>query len=400
VAGGKIDFQMKIILATDPIYWPLTGIGRYTFELAKRYSSDPRLADIRFFNMGRWQDVTELTTVENKNTGESTDTSLLRKGFGFLRKSLANNKSAIRVYSRITPYVYQRRLKPFSADYIYHSPNFMLPLFDGKKVATFHDLSVLKYPEFHPESRVLYLRPEIIKAAKNADHIIAVSEAVKQEVIEYFSKSPDNVTVIPQASFISDTPPDAVLSDNFLHKHKLVKKQFFLFVSSIEPRKNINRILDAYESLSPALKNQYPLVLTGSSGWKSEEILKRINTLCDTGLVRYLGYTNDAELKYLYCSAGALVFPSIYEGFGMPIIEAQAMGVPVVTSNVSCMPEVAGGAALLVDPYDVDAIKAALERIVLDEGLREELKVQGLKNASQYSWDKTAAKTIEVYSRL
>ena len=142
------------------------------------------------------------------------------------------------------------------------------------------------------------------------------------------------------------------------------------------------------------------MVLTGSSGWKSESVFKRIRSLSEAGMVRYLGYTSDAQLRYLYHSASALVFPSIYEGFGLPIIEAQAVGVPVVTSNLSCMPEVAGGAALLVDPFDVDAISGALEQVMLDEDLRQKLKTDGLKNAGKYSWDKTAEKTLDVYSRL
>ena len=391
---------MKIILATDPIFWPLTGIGRYTFELATRFSSEPRLADIRFFNLGRWQDATEFERAENGDTGEAANSGFLKKSFGLLRKSLSNNQTAVKIYSRITPFIYQRRLKPFSAEYIFHSPNFMLPRFDGKKVATFHDLSVLKYPEFHPDSRVSLLQPEVIKAANEADHIIAVSEAVRQEIIEYFSMPTGRVTAIPQASFIGDCTPDPELLEGFLRGLDLVKGQFLLFVSSIEPRKNISRILDAYESLSPSFKRQNPLVFTGSSGWKSEVVLERIKRLGDSGLVRYLGYTSDADLKFLYASAGALVFPSIYEGFGLPIIEAQAMGVPVVTSNLSCMPEVAGDAALLVDPYNVDDISGALEQVMLDEGLRQKLKASGLNNARQYSWGKTAARTLDVYSRL
>lgn len=391
---------MKVILATDPIFWPLTGIGRYTFELAKKFSSEPRLADIRFFNMGRWQESSEFEQLGNESKIESSNPGIIGKSFGFLRRSLSKNQAAVKVYSRITPYLYARRLKPFSTDYIYHSPNFMLPPYAGKKVATFHDLSIFKYPEFHPEARVSFLRPEIIKAAKNADHIITDTEAVRQEVIEFFSRSTEEVTAVPLASSLSNTPPDSTLLDNFLGSQNLQNQQFILFVSSIEPRKNISQILDAYESLSPAFKNQYPLVLTGSPGWKSDDILERIGLLKDSGSVRYLGYTSEVELEYLYSSAGALVFPSIYEGFGLPILEAQAMGVPVVTSNLSCMPEVTGDAALLVDPYDVDAISAALEQIMLDEVLRERLKIDGLKNAGQYSWDKTAAKTLDVYSRL
>jgi alpha-1,3-rhamnosyl/mannosyltransferase len=391
---------MKIILATDPVFWPLTGIGKYTLELARRLSSNPRIADIKFFNLGRWQGATDLHRFVNEKSGEPRDGSLMQKGFGFLRNSLSKNKSAVKVYSRITPFLYERRLKPFSADYIYHSPNFMLPAFAGKKVATFHDLSILKYPEFHPESRVSFLQPEIVKAANNADHIITDSETVRQEVIEYFSKSAEEVTAIPLASSLDDDPPDSSLLDSYLARNNLAGQQFYLFVSTIEPRKNIDRLLDAYEALSSSIKKQYPLVLTGSSGWKSGQILNRISSLIETGAVRYLGHISDAELQFLYRSAGALVFPSIYEGFGLPIIEAQAMGLPVITSNLSCMPEVAGGAALLVDPYDVDAITSALEQVMLDENLCQKMKITGLNNARQYSWDNTVTKTLDVYSRL
>lgn len=391
---------MKIILATDPIFWPLTGIGKYTLEIARRYCSEPRLSDIRFFNLGRWRSVHEIQQLSDESSGGSSKSSSKITIFGTLRKSLSNNGLVVNAYSRISPYFFKQKLKSYSKDYIYHSPNFMLPQFDGKKVATFHDLSILKYPEFHPRPRVRFLHPEILKAAQNADHIITDSEGVRQEVIEFFAKSPEEVTAIPLASALTDGSPDPVLLDSFLKCHSLVKQNFFLFVSSIEPRKNINRILDAYESLSPALRKQYPLVLTGSSGWKSEDILKRINLLSESGQVRYLGYTSDLELKYLYCAAGTLVFPSIYEGFGLPIIEAQAMGVPVITSNISCMPETAGGAALFVDPYDVDAISGALEKVMLDEDLRNILKKEGLKNAGRFSWDETATRTLDVYSRL
>jgi alpha-1,3-rhamnosyl/mannosyltransferase len=397
---SKIDWSMKVILATDPVFWPLTGIGKYTLELATRFSAESRLTDIRYFNMGRWQSAKELRQAGNENPGELDSSGLLKKSFGLIRKTLSNNQSAVKVYSRITPYLYRHRLKPFAVDYIYHSPNFMLPLFDGKKVATFHDLSVIKYPEFHPETRVSYLQPEIIKAAESADHIITDSEAVRQEVIEYFAKSPQDVTAVPLASSFSDTRPDPKLLQDFLNSHDLKKQQFFLFVSSIEPRKNIDRMLDAYELLSPSLKKQYPLVLVGSSGWKSEKVLQRIRKLSYAGVVHYLGYTTDVELKYLYHSAGALIFLSLYEGFGLPIIEAQVMGLPVVTSNLSCMPEVAGDAAMLVDPYDVDAISAALERVMLDEALRQRLKLAGFENSGRFSWDITAAKTLDVYSKV
>jgi alpha-1,3-rhamnosyl/mannosyltransferase len=391
---------MKIILATDPLFWPLTGIGKYTLELAKRLSREPRITDIRFFNLGNWQDAASVRGFGNERYGEPSNKSTFQQAIESLRKALANNKSAVRAYSRITPYLYKKRLKPFASEYIYHSPNFMLPPFDGKMVATFHDLSVIKFPEFHPETRVSFLHPEICKAAERADHIITDSEAVRKEIIEYFARSPEKVSAVPLASSLGNTAPDPSLLDQFLKKHGLASRQFFLFVSSIEPRKNIDRLLDAYESQPLAFKRQFPLVLTGSSGWRSETILKRIDALSQSGAVRYLGYTSDEELKFLYCSAGALVFASLYEGFGLPIIEAQSLGTPVITSDLSCMPEVAGDAALLVDPYDVDRLGSALQQVMLDDDLRTNLQAKGIENAAKYSWDTTVSKTLDVYSQL
>lgn len=132
-APRKVSSQMKVILTTDPVFWPLTGIGKYTFELAKRFSNESRISDIRYFNLGRWQRVDELCFPKRESSDDLNGTGLLQRGFGFLRTSLSNNKAAVRVYSRITPHLYRHRLKPHSEEYIYHSPNFMLPLFAGKK---------------------------------------------------------------------------------------------------------------------------------------------------------------------------------------------------------------------------------------------------------------------------
>lgn len=391
---------MKIILATDPVFWPLTGIGKYTLELARGLSREPTLADLRFFNMGHWQNTENLRQFSNEDIGHAGKTGWARKHFGSLRRSLANHALATRLYARITPYFFSQRLKPFAAEYLYHSPNFMLPPFAGRKISTFHDLSILRYPEFHPESRVAYLEPEILRAAEYADHIITDTETGRREVMEYFGKGPDEVTAVPLASTLNGELPTPAEIDEFLAAHGLVKGNFFLFVSSIEPRKNIARIVEAYAALPAATRRRHPLIMTGSSGWKSEALMRRINVKDEASGLQYLNYASDTDLKCLYASAGALVFPSIYEGFGLPILEAQTMGLPVLTSDRSCMPEVAGDAALLVDPFDVDAIKQGLEQIMLDDTLRASLRTAGLNNARRYSWESTVSKTLDVYRRV
>ena len=391
---------MKIILSTDPIRWPLTGIGRYTYELARRLESNARVTDCRFFNYGRWQQSKDFLPFGDEKSRTVGSPSAKTKGLEFLRKSLANSELAVKVYSRVMPLIYNLKLSRFSSSHLYHSPNFILPSFGGRKIVTFHDLSIFKYPEFHPESRVSLMSAETQKAARNADHIITVSEAVREEVIDFFSRSPDDVTAVHLASFIGQSSVSNAEKGNLLSRFKLRSGQFFLFISSIEPRKNISRILDAFEALPEGFKKEHPLVLAGSSGWKSGDILKRIKKLSDSGSVIYLGYINDVELECLYESAGALVFPSIYEGFGLPIIESQSKGVPVITSRISCMPEVSGGAALLVDPYNSEDIGQAMEKIMLDAGIREDLSHRGHLNAQKFSWDRMLTETLDVYEKI
>jgi alpha-1,3-rhamnosyl/mannosyltransferase len=168
----------------------------------------------------------------------------------------------------------------------------------------------------------------------------------------------------------------------------------------VEPRKNIVRLIDAFEMLPVALKKKYPLVIAGFSGWKSEDIHKCISRAAQDGFVRYIGYVPEKAMPALYGGCRAFLYPSLYEGFGLPLLEAMSCGAPVMTSNCSCMPEVAGNAALLVDPLDLSSISAGIEKALSDEKWRSCAINLGLERARAMTWDATVRKTVEVYRRV
>lgn len=393
---------MKIILATDPIFVPLGGIGRYTLELATRFQENvgkqEEFLDVRYFNLWNWEDPDRYS--DNLDKFITARPSTEQVSFSTLRTVFARSSIAVSIYKILIPWLQLFRLRPFAAEYIFHSPNFMLPKYPGKSVVTIHDLSILKFPEFHPSARVKLLKPLIFKSIKNANHIITDSHSTKRELIDYFDLDEERLSAIPLASTISHSGLGDDDCSELLESLELRPGRFFLFVGTIEPRKNIERLLDAYEGLPQGIKDEYSLVLVGSEGWGSDQIHTRLKELKVVGAVKYIGYVSDIHLEQLYFSALCLVFPSLYEGFGLPIIEAQSLGTAVITSNLSCMPEVAGGAAIEVDPTDVSEIRSAMELLIADTGLRQDLIAKGYANASRYSWDKTVDMTLDVYRKV
>jgi alpha-1,3-rhamnosyl/mannosyltransferase len=189
-------------------------------------------------------------------------------------------------------------------------------------------------------------------------------------------------------------------TNQVLQQYALEHGNYSLCVSTIEPRKKIDALLDAYSCLPHDLRRRYPLVLIGSVGWKCEALHQRIERCCAEGWVNYFGYVPEADLPVLYAGARLFVYPSNYEGFGLPVLEAMASGVPVVTSDCSSLPEVAGGAALLVDPDEVDSLADCVQRGLTDEEWRLSASSHGLNVASRFTWDRCVEETVQVYRLL
>ena len=282
-----------------------------------------------------------------------------------------------------------------------HFPNYMTPLrWEGPCVLTVHDLSVLHYPEWHPPSRRLILGNLLERSARRADLVFCVSSSVREDVVERLRVSPSRVRVTPLAAAQHFKPVSPEQISAALRKYQL-PSQYVLYVGNLEPRKNLQRLVLAWESVCSRGSCEIPLVLVGRKAWLYRETLRVIRANRH-GRIHLTGYVAEEDLPALYSGARLLAYPSLFEGFGLPVLEAMACGVPVLASDIKPLREVAEGAALLVDPTDTSALGETLRTLVEDEVLRSSLRERGLQVASRYSWENTAPRccTIPITSRI
>ena len=281
-----------------------------------------------------------------------------------------------------------------------HSPDFIPPFRRNcKSVITVHDLAFLLYPHFLTKESARYYG-QIDQAWRKTDHIIAVSEATKRDSIRMLGVPENKITVIHEAANpIYRRLPQAEAQRQVQIKYKF-DRDYILFVSTIEPRKNLPGLLQAYRRLIDQYKRDELLVLAGANGWLWEEVYETVNRLNLDERVIFLGRIPSQDLLYLYNAARVLVHPSFYEGFGLTPLEAMTCGTPVIVSNTSAIPEVVSDAALMIDPHDIDGLTVAMWRVLTEKELREDLICKGLKRARQFSWEKAATKTLEVYRKI
>ncbi len=381
---------MKIILSVEPIRPPLTGIGRYTLELARNLTQLEIVDELRFFNGSEF--LAELPDGVSL-TETSTASAMLR-----FKHQVARLPFVLELYRRALGKA-QREMLNGNGEYLYHGPNFYLPDRDGPSVVTIHDLSILKMPEHHPPERVAFMTKEIERAVDRASHVITISEFVRDEIARHFSISRDRITVTHLAVAKEFAPrPEREIAP-YLHTLGLIPSGYTLYAGTIEPRKNLERLLSAYEALPVSLRRIYPLVFAGYKGWNNAQIHARIRRGETEGWVRYLGYVAEESLPLLYAGARLFAFPSLYEGFGLPVLEAMASGVPVVCSNVASLPEIAGNAAMTVEPRNIPALSSALEQGLADPHWRAKAIAAGFEQASRFSWKRCAEETAQVYRR-
>lgn len=284
---------------------------------------------------------------------------------------------------------------------LFHATDHHIPRIAGvPTVATVMDVIPMLHPEWI-KNDLRTLKSWLFNTAiRKADHIITISEFSKQDMVEHLNIAPERISVTPlgveKAYFerINAVKRSAVLAQYGL------KPGFFLFVGTLQPRKNVLRILKAFRQLPADVRREHPLVIVGRDGWNNEELLPQLATLEEQGEGRWLSYLPQPDVMALLQSAGALVFPSLYEGFGLPVIEAFASQCPVIASNSTSVPEVAGDAAWLVDPYSVDSIQAAMREVLSQAVLREERVQRGLKRALDYTWSECARQTLEIYRKV
>lgn len=377
---------MKVILSVEPVRFPLTGIGRYTYELASRLQRSDAVSELRLFAGRRFL----------PGLPKPSEQSDAVHG---LKRFVQKNAVAVEAYRRLMPLLRQRALRGHE-DFVYHSPNYYLPPFAGRSVATFHDLSPFTWAHCHTPQLARYLQKELTLTLERADALITDSAYTRQELADYFNWPLERIHTVPLASSPEFHPRTPAQLREALARYGLEPGGYSLFVGTIEPRKNLQNLLDAYGRLPLELRRRWPLILTGYQGWRSEAIHARIAQAQQQGWARYLGFAPSDDLPLLFAGARLFTFPSHYEGFGLPVLEAMSSGVPVVCSNSSSLPEVAGAAALMCAPDDVEGLTTLLQRGLEDQAWRDTAVAQGLQHASGFSWERCAQDTVKVYQSV
>jgi glycosyltransferase involved in cell wall biosynthesis len=286
---------------------------------------------------------------------------------------------------------------------VVHSTTFCAPRFHlGRKrlVVTVYDLSFVTYPEYHLPANVEHCLRGTKLAIERADALIAISESTRRELIDEMGAPPERIVVTPLAPGGSLRRVSDRARLEAVRRRYDLPERFVLFLGALEPRKNLPRLLEAFAALTPAERRGLQLVVAGAQGWLNEAVHERVQKLGLDASVRFAGYIEPADLAALYSLATVFAYPSLWEGFGLPVVEAMACGTPVLTSNVSSLPEVAGDAAVLVPPADVDAIAAGLHRLAEDDTLRADLAERGPRRAAQFSWERCARETLAVYQAV
>lgn len=388
---------MKLLLNTESLRPPLTGIGNYTYHLVNELSQGGEIDSFHCFDGQRFLSPEQLLRQYEAAAA------------GYHQASAARNAATSRLVSvaRRVPGAYRARqaIRDLRLllqtrqhrGYVYHEPNFILKNHPGPKVATIHDLSFIHYPQFHPIERVEWMMGGLDDTIAKADLLLTVSELVRQELIQQLGVEPERVKAIHLGVDSTFHPRGPAQTQTVLDRHRLRHGGYLLFVGTMEPRKGVDLLLEAWASLPQALREEFPLVLVGSSGWRNQNILERVRELEATHGLRWLQYVPASELPLIYAGAAAFAYPSLYEGFGLPVLEAMASGVPVICTSKTSMAEFAGEVPLLFDQGNVEALRTCLQRLLDDQQLRTERSAAGLSLAATFTWKRFAARTCEAY---
>jgi glycosyltransferase involved in cell wall biosynthesis len=370
-----------------PIYFDISaavhrraGLGRYADSLARALL--PLLGDELAFFYNREAGIEPLTGLKG------VPAAIVNLGYKPWRMLVWLGQVGRLGFNRLVPGV----------ELFHATEHLLLPLRGVPTVLTVHDLIFRRYPAHHKRLNRWYLNATMPLFCRRAGHIISVSEQSKRDVIEAYGIPPERITVIYEAADPRFCPQPAETVAAARARYGLPDR-YLLFVGTIEPRKNLGRVLTAFERLhAEGLTDA--LVIVGKRGWLYDDFFARLEGSPAKLAVIFPGFVPDADLPAVYAGAQALAFPSEFEGFGLPVLEAMACGAPVVCSNTSSLPEVTGDAAVLIDPLNVDALTEALRRVLSEPSLAADLRGRGLAQAARFSWDRAAKETLAVYRRV
>lgn len=390
---------VRVILNDRCLRKPRTGVGHYVCELlAALPQVDPGIDVLPFYRTYLGRGISGKTAGERESASATLksgrETGPPRRPSDWLRLLLQRGyETAFEVVGTWKKYR------------LYHEPNHIPGPWNGPIVTTVHDLSVLRHPQWHPADRVRWYERDLPASLPRSDHFISVSEFTKREMVQLLGLKEDRISVIPLGVRAVFHPRPARETQAWLAARGL-PSAYFLFVGTLEPRKNLNGLLAAYARLPGEYRKRFPLLIAGGGGWGTQRLDQQIRAhglsqdpQAGLGLVQALGYVSDEDLSWLYAGARALVWPTFYEGFGLPPLECMATGTPVITSRAASLPEVVGDAGLLVDPNDVDELAQAMRRIIEEENLAGDLARRGIARSRAFSWERCAAAHASIYRR-
>ena len=388
---------MNLLLNTESLRPPLTGIGNYTYHLVKELSQNAGIKELRCFNGHQFLSPEQtLQQCDEAAAGYHQASPAHTAASGRLMSFMRRVPGAYRAREALRDMRMQQQTR-HHRNHVYHEPNFILKQHPGPKVATIHDLSFIHYPQFHPAERVEWMMGGLDDTIARADMLLTVSELVREELIDRKGVAPDRVRAIHLGVDSCYHPRDTSQTQAVLDRHGLKHGGYLLFVGTLEPRKGVDLLLDAWTRLPLPLRTEFPLVLVGSSGWRNQDMLGRVRELELTHGLRWLQYVPNSDLPLLYAGAATFAYPSLYEGFGLPVLEAMASGVPVVCTAGTSMAEFAGEAPLLFEQGNVDELSDCLRRLLDDSSLRQQRSAVGHHLASDFTWQRFAARTCDAY---
>jgi glycosyltransferase involved in cell wall biosynthesis len=371
---------MRVILNTAPLLLQKSGIGYYIHNLYQGLLKSKEVEVYPTIN------ISSLKTISCM----SKAAQLLRRLFGdtILKVSIPAGDFLISKAER-------KRGLP-SAD-LYHEANYdMIPAGTWKTVANIHDLTFLHHPEFVPEKVLEKCRKNLENISK-ADRFITNTHAIKKEVINHLKISEEQIDVIPHGPSGDYHPVNKNSDEGKKYLRKYTESDYILCVGTVEPRKNIPCLIKAFKILRESYNIK--LVIAGGKGWSCDDVLKLPHTLGIQDEIIFTGYVSEKTILYLYNYATVVVYPSIYEGFGLPVIEAMSCGTPVIISDIPSLKEVAGDAALIFNPTNYEELAYKMDILLSSEVLRKELSEKSLEKGKQYSWRKTIELTIQTYKK-
>lgn len=357
---------MRLVINTLSLLKPLSGIGVYTYNLAREFLK--LRPDINYIYFRGYFSKRILPPEDLIKVVKKVPPSPLK---GILRTLFMNISQTLRSFD------------------LYFEPNFIPLRIRAKRiVTTIHDFSIFHFPEWHPEERVEYFRKNFERSIRISDVLITPSKFVENEARERLGEDLDIRSI-----------PNGYDPGLFFPKDTDTRRPYILFVGTLEPRKNIRNLIHAFNSLPKTVQNDHDLLICGTYGWKSEDLLRFLKSQ-ENPKIRYLGYVNGEKLAELYRGATCLVYPSFYEGFGLPPLEAMACGCPVIVSRSSSLPEVCGDSAYYVDPNDPESIRDGILKLIENPSLRLHLKKKGIERAKDFTWERSARMYLELFESL